>query len=105
MSIFEIIMLICFGAAWPFSIYKSYKSFSIEGKSLLFLIVILVGYIAGILNKIYYHYDGVIYLYLLNLVMVIADLILYFRNKRVAALNSNSEDLLSEKIRNIGAAK
>ena len=24
MSIFEVLMLLCFGAAWPFSIYKSY---------------------------------------------------------------------------------
>ena len=76
MSVFEIVMLICFGAAWPFSIYKSFRSYSIEGKSVLFLIVILIGYIAGILNKIYTHYDGVIYLYLLNLVMVVADLLL-----------------------------
>ncbi|AHF05993.1 hypothetical protein [Desulfitobacterium metallireducens] len=85
MSIFEIIMLICFGAAWPFSIYKSYTSGSIKGKSAFFLIVIMVGYIAGILNKVFYHYDGVIYLYLLNLVMVCADLLLYFRNSRMAA--------------------
>lgn len=84
MSIFEIIMLICFGAAWPFSIYKSYTSHSTEGKSVLFLIVIIVGYIAGILNKVFYHYDAVVYLYLLNLVMVGTDLLLYFRNRRMS---------------------
>ena len=32
MSIYEIIMLICFGAAWPFSIYKSLKSKSTKEK-------------------------------------------------------------------------
>jgi hypothetical protein len=84
MSIFEIIMLICFGAAWPFSIYKSYTSHSTEGKSVLFLIVIIVGYIAGILNKVFYHYDAVVYLYLLNLVMVGTDLLLYFHNSRMS---------------------
>ena len=44
-------MLICFGAAWPFSIYKSLKSKSTAGKSLIFLIVVEVGYIAGIIHK------------------------------------------------------
>lgn len=91
MSIFEIIMLICFGAAWPFSIYKSYTSRSTEGKSVLFLVIVIIGYIAGILNKILYHYDGVIYLYLLNLIMVGADLLLYFRNNRMASVQANSE--------------
>lgn len=83
MSVFEITMLICFGAAWPFSLYKSYTSHSTEGKSVLFLAVIIIGYIAGILNKVLYHYDGVVYLYLLNLVMVGADLSLYFHNNRL----------------------
>ncbi|ADY56832.1 hypothetical protein Sgly_2550 [Syntrophobotulus glycolicus DSM 8271] len=81
MSIFEIIMLVCFGAAWPFSIYKAYTSRSIKGKSASFLIVILIGYAAGILNKIYYRYDEVVYLYLLNFIMVSTDLLIYFRNR------------------------
>lgn len=80
MSIFEVIMLICFGAAWPFSIYKSYISRSVQGKSPLFLIVILLGYVAGILHKLFFQFDMVIYLYLMNLIMVFADLLLYFRN-------------------------
>ena len=33
MSPFEIIMLACFGAAWPASIYKSYKSRRIPEKA------------------------------------------------------------------------
>lgn len=81
MSYFEIIMLICFGAAWPFSIYRSWKSRSTKGKSLLFMLIVIVGYIAGILHKIYFHYDLVIYLYALNLVMVGVDVGFYIRNK------------------------
>jgi hypothetical protein len=80
MSIFEIIMLICFGAAWPFSIYKSYTSKSVGGKSLIFLIVVMFGYLAGILHKIYFNYDRVIYLYILNCAMVLVDTILYIIN-------------------------
>ena len=83
MSIFEIIMLVCFGAAWPFSIYKSYKSKSAQGKSASFLIIILIGYAAGILNKIYYNFDNVVYLYALNMIMVALDLLIYMRNQKV----------------------
>lgn len=83
MSIFEVLMLICFGAAWPFSIYKSYVSRSVQGKSAFFLIIVLLGYVAGILHKLFYRYDMVIYLYILNLFMVSADFVLYLRNSRM----------------------
>lgn len=88
MSIFEIIMLLCFGAAWPFSIYKSYKSKSINGKSFLFLLIVLLGYISGILHKLFYNFDNVIYLYVLNMIMVGADMLLYLRNCRYSKLHS-----------------
>jgi hypothetical protein len=81
MSIFEILMLICFGCAWPFSIYKSYKSKSNTGKSVLFLYIIFFGYIAGVSHKLIYNFDFVIYLYVLNGTLVLIDLILFYRNK------------------------
>jgi hypothetical protein len=80
-SIFEILMLVCFGAAWPFSIYRSLTSRAIAGKSVVFLIVVLVGYVAGILHKVFYRYDYVIFLYALNGCMVLSDIVLYFRNR------------------------
>ncbi len=80
MSVFEISMLICFGISWPFSIYKSYTSRSTKGKSLVFLYVIAAGYVAGILHKIFYHFDGVIVFYIINLLLVIADIALFYRN-------------------------
>ncbi len=86
LSIFEIIMLICFGAAWPFSIYKSYKSGTNAGKSLLFLYVVFIGYLAGIVHKIIYNFDFVIILYITNGLMVFIDLLLYYRNKRLAGI-------------------
>lgn len=82
MSPFEILMLICFGAAWPFSIYRSWVSRSTRGKSLLFMIIVMCGYLAGILHKIFFNYDKVIYLYALNLLMVGADVLLFLRNRR-----------------------
>lgn len=84
MSIFEIIMLVCFGSAWPFSIYRSWTSRSVEGKSLIFLIIVMVGYCAGILHKFLYHPDGVVYLYILNLMMVGIDTMIYLRNRNIA---------------------
>ncbi len=74
-------MMICFGAAWPFAIRKSYRSRQTGGKSLTFLIVVLVGYAAGILNKVFYSYDNVIWLYILNMLMVLVDTGLFLRNR------------------------
>ncbi|MCW4022567.1 MAG: hypothetical protein ACOWW1_04450 [archaeon] len=82
MSIFEIIMLLCFGAAWPFSIRRSIVSKSITGKSFAFLLIIWVGYLAGILHKIFYHPDIVVVFYAINLTMVTVDTALFLRNKR-----------------------
>ncbi len=86
MSIFEIIMLACFGAAWPFSIYKSYKTRQNGGKSLIFLYVVLIGYCSGIIHKLIYSRDPVVYLYALNSLMVLTDLALYYRNLHRQAL-------------------
>ena len=83
-GVFEAIMLICFGIAWPFSIYRSYTSRSTSGKSLIFLVIVIIGYIAGITNKILTGIDYVIYLYILNTIMVTIDALLYVRNKRYA---------------------
>ncbi len=85
MSILEAGMLICFGLAWPVSIYKSYTSKTNQGKSIGFLLVILVGYVFGILNKVFGHMDWVIWLYALNFLMVSADAMLYIRNGRLMA--------------------
>ena len=81
MSVFEIIMLVCFGAAWPFSIYKSIKTREIAGKSLIFLVIVFFGYIAGICHKLIFSYDRVVFLYALNGTMVLTDIILYLRNR------------------------
>jgi hypothetical protein len=80
MSFYEIIMLGCFGCAWPFSIYKSYTSWQNAGKSSVFLWMVLIGYAAGVMHKLIYNFDGVIYLYMFNGIMVLIDLALYYRN-------------------------
>jgi hypothetical protein len=82
MSIFEIIMLICFGVSWPISITKALRTKIVSGKSPLFMIIVMVGYAGGIVHKALYSYNWVIALYALNLVMVGVDLMLYLRYKK-----------------------
>ena len=81
MGIYEVVMLVCFGAAWPLSIYRSWVTGSNGGKSLFFLIVILVGYLAGILHKLFENYDRVIFLYVLNCVLVSIDISIFLFNQ------------------------
>lgn len=82
LSIFEAIMLLCFGLAWPFSIIRSIRSLSTKGKSLFFLLIIETGYISGTIHKLMYSMDLVLVLYILNGLMVLTDIILYFINRR-----------------------
>lgn len=82
-SIFEALMLLSFGAAWPTQIYKSYTSRSTAGKSVAFLYIVIFGYLAGITHKILYSRDLVMVLYIINLVMVSIDIYLYYRNRRL----------------------
>jgi hypothetical protein len=90
-SIFEILMLVCFGAAWPFSIYKSATTREVGSKSLLFLCVIFVGYLSGIVHKVTTKPDYVIALYALNGAMVLTDILLYLRNRLYHIRRSTSD--------------
>lgn len=85
MSFFEAVMLVCFGLSWPMSIYKTYKVKNPAGKSIGFMWLIIIGYISGMLNKIFGTMDWVVWLYALNTFMVAADLFLVYRYRgRVA---------------------
>ena len=81
-EILEICMIVSFGASWPMNVMKSYKARTTKGKSLAFLCLILIGYVAGITSKLlapsFKWY--VLFFYVLNFVMVAVDLVLYFRN-------------------------
>lgn len=84
-------MIISFGASWPLNVIKSYKAKTAKGKSLPFLLLIFFGYIAGIISKLinetymmnFSQKWYVLFFYILNLLMVGIDLILYFRNKAI----------------------
>ena len=82
MSPFEAIMLLCFGISWPISIAKSLRVKHVQGKSPVFSAVIAIGYMSGIIHKVFYNFDWILFLYALNLVMVTTDLVLYFHYSR-----------------------
>ena len=76
MSVFEAIMLLCFGASWPFAVAKTFKPKIVKGKSRLFLILVIIGYISGMVNKILNSMDIVFWLYVINTLLVSTDLVL-----------------------------
>lgn len=90
-EILEILMIVSFGVSWPLNVIKSYKARTAKGKSLPFLLLIFFGYIAGIASKLvnetymasFASKWYVLFFYVLNLVMVGADLCLYARNYRL----------------------
>ena len=86
MGFFEAAMLVCFGLAWPVSIIRSWRSRSTGGKSIVFSVVILIGYLMGIRNTVLYQRGSstfcVVYLYALNFVMVGIDALIWLRNRR-----------------------
>ena len=90
-EILEITMIVSFGVSWPLNVLKSYKARTTKGKSLAFLLLIFFGYIAGIASKLvnesYMAQIGekwyVLFFYVLNFIMVGADLLMYVRNYRL----------------------
>ena len=90
-EILEIVMIVSFGASWPMNVIKSYKTRTAKGKSVMFLLLILFGYIAGIASKFmneaymasFAEKWYVLFFYVLNLVMVFTDFCLYLRNRRL----------------------
>ena len=89
-SVFEILMLLCFACSWPVSIAKALKTKVVIGKSPIFMGIIIVGYLFGIIHKLLYSNDCVVYLYLFNLLIVSFDLFLYFKY-----IGQNRRDLKS----------
>lgn len=83
-QLLEAAMVICFGVSWPLSIFKSFTSRTAKGKSIVFLIFIWVGYVFGIISKIIPgNITYVFVFYVINIIMVSADIVLWFRNRRL----------------------
>ena len=80
-SIFETIMLVCFGLSWPINVIKAYNARTAKATSLPFILLIFTGYIAGITAKIASHQINYVFVvYLINLAIVFLNIAVYFRN-------------------------
>ena len=91
-QVFETIMLLCFGASWPFNIAKSLRSRTAKGKSVYFELCIIVGYLCGVMGKIISgNITYVLAVYLLDICMVSVDLVLTLRNSRLDRLAEMEE--------------
>lgn len=105
-NLLEAVMIFCWGLSWPISIHKSYTSRTTKGKSIVFEIFILIGYICGIIRKslqikMGLSMDWIFILgfvfYIINMTAVIIDMCLWVRNYRLdnssAKLNNSSAKL------------
>lgn len=78
-------MLVSFGFSWPFNISKSFRSRTAKGKSVLFEIIVVTGYLFGLSGKFAaFAQTGRLALsvwsYLADIIMVSIDMMLYRRN-------------------------
>jgi hypothetical protein len=83
-EILEALMIVSFGVSWPANIIKSLRARTAKGKSLVFLICIIFGYMCGILARLMSgRITYVLVFYFINVVMVVIDMLLYFRNRKL----------------------
>jgi len=88
-QLLEAIMMICFGLSWPMALVKNIKAKSAEGMSLSFLLLIITGYVAGTAAKIIAgNITYVLIVYIVNLVIVTMNLIVFFYNRSLDKKNS-----------------
>ena len=83
----EIAMLCLFGCSWPFNIAKAIRAKTAKGKSVGFELLVIIGYIIGLIGKLYaYRQTGNLaystWFYIADILMVSVDLALYCVNTR-----------------------
>lgn len=83
-ALLETVMLVCFGFSWPISVVGNYRSRTAKGMNPSFTVLIMTGYIAGIAAKIISgNFSMVLLAYILNLILVSVNLLIYFRNTKL----------------------
>lgn len=97
-NILEMAMMICFGLSWPVNIIKAIKAKTAKGTSVFFYYFIDLGYLAGIAAKFIKAAQGapgpwyVLFFYFLNFFMVLAGIIIYYRNKKLDKAFSRAKE-------------
>jgi bacteriorhodopsin len=83
-EILETLMVIAFGLSWPNNIIKSWRARTTQGKIIMFLYFVFIGYLCGISAKLVSgHINYVFVFYILNSIMVLIDITLYYRNMKL----------------------
>ena len=85
----EFMMLALFGVSWPFAIAKTYRAKRVDGKSPLFEVIVIAGYLCGIASHLVSGVGmWVIGIYAVDILLVSTDLALYcyysIKNRRSA---------------------
>ena len=75
--ILEFAMLFCVGFSWPFAIAKTLRVKRVDGKSPMFEIIVIVGYLFGIASHLISDRSWVTWVYLADTALVATDLALY----------------------------
>ena len=82
-ELLEFGMLFAFGFSWPFAIARTYRAKRVDGKSPMFMVIVILGYCCGIASHLV---EGtklwLVAVYLVDIALVSTDLALYFRYSR-----------------------
>lgn len=90
-ELLEAAMLVCFGLSWPMNAWKSLKAGTAAGSSWQFLLLITMGYVAGIAAKfISDSITWVLAVYFINLACLGVNWVVYFRNCKLDAARENA---------------
>ena len=85
-AVLEAAMLVCFGLSWPINAMKAWKSRTAAGTSWEFLGLITFGYVAGVAAKfVGGTVNWVLAVYFINLAALVANWIVYARNRSLDA--------------------
>ncbi|MBO6083812.1 MAG: hypothetical protein J6W72_00075 [Candidatus Methanomethylophilaceae archaeon] len=84
-------MLVCFAASWPFNLRKAFRARTNVGTSILFMSIVLLGYIFGVVNKLIN--DDISYVlafYILDIGLVSTGVLIYLRNRKFDSKNTKT---------------
>ncbi len=85
-GILEIAMLLCFAAAWPVNILKSWRARTAKGASILFMVILEIGYLFGMANKVANDdVSYVLFFYVFNFALVLVNIAIVMRNRALDA--------------------
>ena len=88
-EIMEAVMLICFGLSWPMNAWKAYRARTAAGTSWQFILLITMGYVAGIAAKFCAGaINWVLAVYFLNMIFLGFNWAIYFRNRTLDKTNA-----------------